>query len=48
MSADTLAFWIILAVNTLGVLYLVGAGEEITSITDLAGKTIYASKTPIS
>ncbi|MBQ1492760.1 MAG: ABC transporter substrate-binding protein, partial [Blautia sp.] len=33
----------VLAVNTLGVLYLVGAGEEITSIADLAGKTIYAS-----
>lgn len=33
----------VLAVNTLGVLYLVGTGEEITSIADLAGKTIYAS-----
>ncbi len=33
----------VLAINTLGVLYLVGTGEEVTSIADLAGKTIYAS-----
>ena len=33
----------VLAINTLGVLYLVGVGEEITSIEQLKGKTIYAS-----
>ncbi len=33
----------VLAVNTLGVLYLVGTDEEISSVGDLAGKTIYAS-----
>ncbi len=33
----------VLAVNTLGVLYLVGSGDEITSPSELNGKTIYAS-----
>ncbi len=33
----------VLAINTLGVLYLVERGETIQSIQDLAGKTIYAS-----
>lgn len=33
----------VLAVNTLGVLYIVGTGEELTSAEDLRGKTIYAS-----
>ena len=33
----------VLAVNTLGVLSLLGNGQEIASIADLAGKTIYAS-----
>ncbi len=33
----------VLAINTLGVLYLVENGESISSISDLAGKTIYAS-----
>ena len=33
----------VLAVNTLGVLSLLGSGQEIASIADLAGKTIYAS-----
>lgn len=33
----------VLAINTLGVLYLVGAGDEITSVEELKGKTIYAS-----
>ena len=33
----------VLAVNTLGVLSLLGNGQEIESIADLAGKTIYAS-----
>lgn len=32
----------VLAVNTLGVLSLLGSGQEIASIADLAGKTIYA------
>ncbi len=32
----------IAAVNTLGVLYLMTNGVEITSISDLAGKTVYA------
>lgn len=32
----------VLAVNTLGVLSLLGNGQEIASIADLAGKTIYA------
>ena len=32
----------VLAVNTLGVLSLLGNGQEATSIADLAGKTIYA------
>lgn len=31
------------AINTLGVLYLVETGESITSIADLAGKTIYST-----
>lgn len=33
----------VLAVNTLGVLYLVENGESIQSVKDLKGKTIYAS-----
>ncbi|MBR2559123.1 MAG: ABC transporter substrate-binding protein [Firmicutes bacterium] len=33
----------VLAVNTLGVLYIVERGENINSVADLAGKTIYAS-----
>ena len=33
----------VLAVNTLGVLYLVGNTDEVTSVADLAGKTIFAS-----
>lgn len=33
----------VLAVNTLGVLSLLGNGQEIASIADLVGKTIYAS-----
>lgn len=33
----------VLAVNTLGVLYIVGTGEEFTGAEDLRGKTIYAS-----
>lgn len=33
----------VLAINTLGVLYLVENGETIQSVTDLKGKTIYAS-----
>ncbi len=33
----------ILAVNTLGVLYIVGKGTEINGFADLAGKTIYAT-----
>lgn len=33
----------VLAVNTLGVLSLLGNGQEIASIADLAGKIIYAS-----
>lgn len=33
----------VLAINTLGVLYLVESGESIQSIQDLAGKTIYAA-----
>ncbi len=32
----------VLAVNTLGVLSLLGSGQEVASIADLAGKTIYA------
>ena len=31
------------AVNTLGVLYVVSSGEEISSIADLMGKTIYST-----
>lgn len=33
----------VLAVNTLGVLYIVGTGEELAGAEDLRGKTIYAS-----
>lgn len=33
----------VMAVNTLGVLYIVSTGEQITSVADLAGKTIYAT-----
>lgn len=32
-----------MAVNTLGVLYIVAKNEEITSVADLRGKTIYAT-----
>ena len=32
-----------LAVNTLGVLYIVGTDDTVSSVSDLAGKTIYAS-----
>lgn len=33
----------VLAVNTLGVLYIVQHGDDVSSVKDLAGKTIYAS-----
>ncbi len=33
----------LLAINTLGVIYIVEQGESISSIADLAGKTIYAT-----
>lgn len=33
----------VLGINTLGVLYIVEKGEEIASVADLKGKTIYAS-----
>lgn len=33
----------VMAVNTLGVIYIVGTGEEISSAEELKGKTIYAS-----
>ncbi len=33
----------VLAINTLGVLYIVESGDSIQSVNDLAGKTIYAS-----
>lgn len=33
----------VLAINTLGVLYLVENGEEVRSVEDLKGRTIYAS-----
>ena len=33
----------LLAINTLGVLYMVGKGETVASVTDLRGKTIYAT-----
>ena len=33
----------VIAINTLGVLYLLENGNEINSISDLAGKTIYAT-----
>jgi len=33
----------VIAIGTLGVLYIVEAGDEITSVEDLQGRTIYAS-----
>ena len=33
----------VLAVNTLGVLYIVETGDSVQSVADLKGKTIYAS-----
>ena len=33
----------LLAINTLGVLYVVGKGETVSSVADLRGKTIYAT-----
>ena len=33
----------VLAINTLGVLYIVGTDDNITSVSDLKGKTVYAS-----
>ena len=33
----------VLAINTLGVLYIVGTTDEVKSVADLAGKTIFAS-----
>ena len=33
----------LLAINTLGVLYIVERGESVSSLADLAGKTIYAT-----
>lgn len=33
----------VLAVSTLGVLYVVEAGSKVNSVTDLAGKTVYAT-----
>jgi len=33
----------VLAVNTLGVLYIVENGENVSSVADLAGRTLYAS-----
>lgn len=33
----------VMAINTLGVLYLLGNGEELTAVEELKGKTIYAS-----
>jgi NitT/TauT family transport system substrate-binding protein len=33
----------VLAINTLGVLYIVESGNTVTSVADLKGKTIYAS-----
>ena len=33
----------IAAINTLGVLYIVTTGDDITSVADLAGKTVYAT-----
>ena len=33
----------VMAVNTLGVLYIVTTGDDITSVADLAGKTIYST-----
>lgn len=34
---------LVLAVSTLGVLYVVEAGSEVNSVADLAGKTVYAT-----
>lgn len=33
----------VIAINTLGVLYIVEQGDSVNSVTDLAGRTIYAS-----
>lgn len=33
----------VLAINTLGVLYIVESGDSVQSVADLAGKTLYAS-----
>lgn len=33
----------VLAINTLGVLYIVESGDTVHSVEDLRGKTIYAS-----
>lgn len=33
----------VLAVNTLGVLYIVESGDTVSSVSDLAGRTVYAS-----
>ena len=33
----------VLAINTLGVIYIVESGDTVTSVEDLRGKTIYAS-----
>ncbi len=33
----------VVAINTLGVLYVVTTGEEVTSVADLAGKTVYST-----
>lgn len=37
------AFVRVIAINTLGVLYICELGDEIQTVSDLAGKTIYAS-----
>ena len=34
---------LVLAINTLGVLYIVETGDSINSVSDLAGKTVYAT-----
>ncbi len=34
---------VMLAINTLGVMYVLESGEEINSMTDLSGKTLYAT-----
>ena len=36
----------VLAVNTLGVLYILEKGDTVTSMADLAGKTVYATAGP--